>query len=58
MLSYTFLAPVAMAFVVFGVLASLLAIGVLIEFFVSNRRDRLARHESVRTHYRRMVLTH
>ncbi|CAI9408522.1 hypothetical protein [Nocardioides sp. T2.26MG-1] len=58
MLSYTFLAPVAMAFVVFGVLASLLAIGVLVEFFVSNRRDRLAHHESVRTHYRRMVLTH
>jgi hypothetical protein len=58
MISYTFLAPVAMAFIVFGVLASLVALGVLTEFFVSNRRERLARQESARTHYRRLVLTH
>lgn len=58
MISSTFLAPVALAIIVLGLLASLVALGVLTEFFVRNRRDRLAQHESVRTHYRRLVLTH
>lgn len=52
------LAAIGLAVVVFGLIASVVATGVLVEFVVSNRRDRLARHESVRTHYRRLMLTH
>jgi hypothetical protein len=58
MITYPILGTIAMVVVVVGVLASLVALGVLAEFFVSNRRERLARHESARTHYRRLVLTH
>lgn len=58
MISYPILGTVAMVVVVVGVLATLVAIAVLAEFFVSERRERLARHESVRAHYRRLVLTH
>lgn len=57
MISYPILGTVAMVVVVLGVLASLVAIGVIAEFFVRERHDRLARHESVRAHYRRLVLT-
>ncbi len=57
MVFYSTLGAVAMAFVVFGVIAAVVALGVLTEFIVSHRRDRLAHHESVRTHYRRLVLT-
>jgi sulfite exporter TauE/SafE len=41
-----------------GTVASLVAVSVLADFVLSNRRDQLGRHESVRTHYRRLVLTH
>ncbi|MDI6911635.1 hypothetical protein [Nocardioides sp.] len=58
MVFYATLAAFGLAFVVFGLIASVVAAGVLVEFVVSNRHDRLARHESVRTHYRRLVLTH
>jgi len=58
MISYPILGTVALVVVVIGVLASLVAIAVLAEFFVSERRVRLARQESLRTHYRRLVLTH
>ncbi|WP_158305646.1 MULTISPECIES: hypothetical protein [unclassified Nocardioides] len=51
-------AAFGVAFIVFGLIASVVAIAVLGEFVVSNRRDRLARHGSVRTHYRRLVITH
>lgn len=57
MISYPFLGVVAMVFIAVGLLAAAVSVGVLIEFFVRNRRDRLARHESLRTHYRRVVLT-
>jgi len=33
------------------------AIGVLTSFFVGQRRERLAHHESLRAHYRRLVFT-
>ncbi len=58
MVFYSTLGAFGIAFVVFGILASVVAIGVLVDFVVSNHRDRLAHHESVRTHYRRLVLTH
>lgn len=57
MISYPFLGVVAMVFITVGLLAAAVSVGVLIEFSVRNRRDRLARHESLRTHYRRVVLT-
>jgi len=57
MITYPFLGVVAMVFVVVGVLASLVAIGVLTSFFVGQRRERLAHHESLRAHYRRLVFT-
>lgn len=58
MVLYPALGSFAVAFVVFGVLATLVAVSILVDFFLSNRRDRLAHHESMRTHYRRLVLTH
>ncbi|HYF71455.1 MAG TPA: hypothetical protein VD864_01470 [Nocardioides sp.] len=58
MISYPILGTVAMVVVVVGVIASLVALGVIAHFLVSERRERLARHESVRTHYRRLVATH
>lgn len=58
MVFYTTLAAFGLAFIVFGLIASAVSLGVLAEFVVSNHRDRLAHHESVRTHYRRLVLTH
>ena len=45
------------AFIVLAVVASIVAIGVLTHFVVSNRRARLARHESVRSYYRNFALT-
>ncbi len=57
MISSPYLGVVAMVFIAVGILAAAVAVGVLIEFFARNRRDRLARHESMRTHYRRLVLT-
>lgn len=57
MITYPFLGAIATVFVVIGVLASLVAVGVLTNFFVTQRRDRLARHETLRTHYRRLVFT-
>lgn len=58
MISSPFLGDVAMVIVIVGIVASLVAVGVLAQFFVSERRDRLARDESLRTHYRRLVATH
>lgn len=39
------------AFIVLAVAASIVAIGVLTHFVVTNRRIRLARHESFRSYY-------
>ena len=46
------------AFIVLGVVAAVVALGVLTQFFVSNRQARLARHESVGTYYKSLALTH
>ena len=45
------------AFIVLGVVAAVVSIGVLTQFVVSNRRARLARHESMRTYYGNFALT-
>jgi hypothetical protein len=46
------------SFIVLAVAASLVSLAVLTEFVASNRRVRLARHESVGTYYRGLALTH
>ena len=46
------------AFIVLAVVAAAVSLAVLTEFVASNRKVRLARHESVRTYYRGFALTH
>jgi hypothetical protein len=46
------------SFIVLAVAASLVSLAVLTQFVASNRRVRLARHESVGTYYRGLALTH
>ena len=46
------------AFLVLGVVASIVALGVLTQFVVSNRKVRLARRESIPTYYRGLAATH
>ena len=41
-----------------GVLAAVLSLGVITQFFVSGHRERVSRHESISTYYRRFALTH
>jgi len=45
------------AFIVLAVAAAIVAVGVLTQFVVANRRTRLARHESMRTYYGAFTLT-
>lgn len=52
------LTPYAVAFVVLAALASLAALAVLVTEVGSHRRTRVARHESVRRYYGRLVLSH
>jgi hypothetical protein len=58
MVFYSTLGAFAVAFVVLGVVAALVSLGVLTSFVRSNRRERLARHESVRSYYGGLALTH
>ena len=53
----TTLVVLAIAFLVVGVLVALASIAVVGNFVVTNRRARLARHESIRTYYRGFALT-
>lgn len=46
------------SFIVLAIAASLVSLAVLTQFVASNRRVRLARHESVGTYYRGLALTH
>ena len=46
----------AIAFLVVGTLTAVVAVGVLTRFVVTNRKERLARHESVRTYYRAALI--
>jgi hypothetical protein len=55
---YTGLTAFAVAFVVLAVVASVVALGVVGEFLVRNRRTRLARHQTIGTYYRGLALSH
>jgi hypothetical protein len=46
------------SFLVVAVVAALVSVGVLAWFVASSRRERLTRHESVRTYYRGLAFTH
>ena len=46
------------AFLVLGTVAAIVALGVLTQFVTSNRKLRLARHESVKTYYRGLATSH
>ena len=46
------------AFLVLGTVAAIVAVGVLTQFVASNRKVRLARHESIPTYYRGLAATH
>ena len=50
--------PWLVAFAVIAVLGVSLAVGALTEGVLRNRRVRMARHQSVRTYYRGLVLSH
>ena len=43
--------------VALAVVAAVVSLGVIAEFVVSNRRERVARQESLRTYYQRYALT-
>jgi hypothetical protein len=58
MVSSSTLLAVAVAVLAVGLVASVVAAGVLVRFVVSNRHERLARHQSVRTYDGRMALSH
>jgi hypothetical protein len=46
------------AFLVLGTVAAIVAAGVLVQFVASNRKVRLARHESIPTYYRGLAAAH
>lgn len=52
------LMPWLIGFFVVAGLGVALAVGVVADFVVSNRRIRVQRHESVPTYYRRLVHSH
>jgi hypothetical protein len=55
---YTGLTPFAVVFVVLAAVASMVALGLVADVVVRNRRTRLARHESIGTYYRGLALSH
>lgn len=55
---YPQLATYASLLLVFAVVAGVLALGTLTGVVLANRRTRIARHETVRTYYRGLVLSH
>jgi hypothetical protein len=54
----TSLFALAIAVLVIAAVAALVSIAALGEFVVTNRRTRLARHESFRSYYGGFALTH
>ena len=50
--------PFAIAFITVAGLAIVLALAVMTDVVVGNRRTRVARHESIRTYYGRLALSH
>ena len=55
--AHTALAVFAYAVVAIAVIASVVAVGVIADFVVSNRRERLARRESIGTYYRELAFS-
>jgi hypothetical protein len=47
-----------LAVLVLGIVATVVSLGVIAEFVATNHRARVARHESIRTYYHRIALTH
>lgn len=54
----TTLAPYAVAFLVLALVATVTALAVIGDLLVRNRRQRLARHESIPTYYRGLIASH
>ena len=52
------LAPFVVVFVVLALIGSLASLAVLSQSVVRHHRTRLARHESIPTYYRHLVLAH
>lgn len=50
--------PFAITFLVIAGVAIVAALAVMTDFVVGNRRTRVARHESIRTYYGRLALSH
>jgi uncharacterized protein HemY len=50
--------PFFIGFFVLAAVAGLLAVGAVVDLFVSNRRTRRARRQSVRGYYRGLSLSH
>ncbi|GEP39768.1 hypothetical protein NPS01_34310 [Nocardioides psychrotolerans] len=50
--------PFAIAFLAVAGLAIVLALAVMTDVVVGNRRTRVARHQSIRTYYGRLALSH
>lgn len=55
---YTGLTSFAVVFVVLAAVAGVVALGLIGRLLVSNRRVRLARHQSVRAYYGGLALPH
>lgn len=53
-----FVSFLVVAFIVLAVAAGAASLAILTEFVATNRKARLARHESVGTYYRGLALTH
>lgn len=50
--------PFAVAFLAVAGLAIMLALAVVVDAVVTNRHLRVSRHESIRTYYGRLALSH
>jgi len=55
---YSHLATVALLLIALAVAAGLVGLGTITTLVATNRRIRHARHESLRTYYRGLVLSH
>ncbi|MDP2772179.1 MAG: hypothetical protein Q8O61_01385 [Nocardioides sp.] len=51
-------APWLYAFVAFALVVAAVSLGAIAELAVRNRKTRVARHESIRTYYGRLTLSH
>ncbi|MFC7493897.1 MULTISPECIES: hypothetical protein [unclassified Nocardioides] len=52
------IAALAIAFIVLATIVGVVALGALVSVVASSRKERLARHESLRTYYRGLVASH